>query len=164
MKITVSLRDVVDELELLSEERTAFLNKRTGDLITVSEEELSAAEDEEDLADHPEWQQEMIAKAREVIESDDYLPLPSKFDINEYKIMEDFCYSIQDGRVGGNLLHAIRGSGAFRRFKDGIRSLGIEEDWYRFRTQALETIAVAWLEENEIRYTRNEEGSQNQSL
>jgi hypothetical protein len=151
----VSLRDIINELEMLTEERTVFLNKRTGELIVLSEEELSAAEEGADLGDFPEWQQELIVKAREVVESDDCLHLPSKFDINDYKIMEDFCYSIQDRTVGDTLLSAIRGSGAFRRFKDKIRSLAIEEEWYRFREKALEAIAIAWLEENQIVYTRD---------
>lgn len=156
MNAAVSLRDIINELEMLTEERTVFLNKRTGELIVLSEEELSAAEEGADLGDFPEWQQELIVKAREVVESDDCLHLPSKFDINDYKIMEDFCSSIEDQRVSDTLVRAIRGRGAFGRFKDQIRSLGIEEDWYWFRTSALEAIAIAWLEENQIAYTRDE--------
>jgi hypothetical protein len=154
MNAAVSLRDIVDELEMLSEERTVFLNKRTGELIALSEEELSAAEDGTDPADFPEWQQELIEKAREVVASLDYLHLPSKFDINEYHIMEEFCHSLEDPTASDALLHAIRGRGAFRRFKDHIRFLGVEEDWYRFRTTALEAIAISWLEENQIPYKR----------
>ncbi len=155
MKAAVSLRDIVNELAMLSEERTVFLNKRTGELIALSEEELSAAEEGDDLADYPKWQQELIVTAREVVESDNYLHLPSKFDINEYKIMEDFCSSIKDETISDTLLRAIRGSGAFRRFKDRIRCFGIEEDWYRFREKALETIAISWLDENQIAYVRD---------
>jgi len=151
---TVSLRDIVNELEMLSEERTVFLNKRTGELIALSEDELSAAEEGADLANYPEWQQELIVRAREVAESDDCLHFPSQFDINEYKIMEDFCSSIEDQRLSDTLTRAIRGQGAFRRFKDQLRSFGIEEDWYGFRTSALETIAISWLEENHIPYKR----------
>ena len=155
VKAAVSLRDIVNELEMLSEEHTVFLNKRTGELIALSGEELSAAEEGADLADFPEWQQALIVKAREAAESDDYLHLPTKFDINEYKIMEDFCCSIKDETISDTLLRAIKGSGAFGRFKDRIRFLGIEEDWYRFREKALEAIAIAWLEENRIVYTRD---------
>ena len=51
VKAAVSLRDIVNELEMLSEEHTVFLNKRTGELIALSGEELSAAEEGADLAD-----------------------------------------------------------------------------------------------------------------
>ena len=40
------------------------------------------------------------------IDSDDYLPLPSKFDIDEYHIMEDFCCSVVDDEIRGKLFPA----------------------------------------------------------
>jgi hypothetical protein len=157
MKAIVSLKDIIDEMDTLSDELSGFLNRRTGELITLTSEELSAAEDrdEEDIDEYPEWQQEMIVKAREVIDSDDYLPLPCKFDIHEYRIIEDFCYSLADDMIKENLLHKIKGSGAFRRFKDTIREYGIEKEWYRFRQEELEKIAIDWLEANQISYTKD---------
>ena len=155
MKTIVSIKDVVNEMDILSDEHSAFLNRNTGELVTLSDEELSAAEEDDDIVDYPEWQQEMIIKAKEVISSDDYLPLPSKFDIHEYHIMEDFCYSVVDDKIRERLLDKIRGRGAFRRFKDAIRNSGIEEEWYRFRQEELEKIAVDWLEANQIPYTKD---------
>jgi hypothetical protein len=154
MKTIVSIKDVVYEMDVLSEEHSAFLNRRTGELVTLSIEELSAAEEDDDIDDYPEWQKEMIIKAKEVISSDDYLPLPSKFDIHEYHIMEDVCCSVEGDKIRGELLDKIRGRGAFRRFKDAIKSHGIEEEWYRFRQGELEKIAIEWLEGNHISYTK----------
>lgn len=155
-KVIVSIKDVVDEMDVPSDEHSAFLNRHTGELVTLSREELSAAEDDDDIGDYPEWQKEMIIKAKEVIASDDYLPLPSKFDIHEYKIMEDFCYQVTDDKISGDLLNEIRGGGAFRRFKDAIQRNGIEEDWYSFRQEALEEIAIDWLKANKILYVKND--------
>jgi hypothetical protein len=90
----------------------------------------------------------MIIKAKEVISSDDFLLLPSKFDIHEYHIMENFCCSVEGDK--------IRGRGAFRRFKDAIKSHGLEEEWYSFRQETLEKIAIDWLEGNHISYTKAE--------
>ncbi len=66
--------------------------------------------------------------------------------------MEDFCYSFDDQRIRGDLLDKITGRGAFRRFKDVIHFLGIEDEWYRFREDALRRIARDWLEENGIAF------------
>jgi hypothetical protein len=44
------------------------------------------------------------------------------------------------------LLHAIRGSGAFRRFKDAIHRKEIQDDWYRFRDESIKDIAIDFLE------------------
>jgi len=156
MKTIVSIKDVVNEIDALSEEHSAFLNRRTGELLTLSTEELSAAEEDDGIDDYPEWQQDMIIKAKRVISSDDYLPLPGKFDIHEYHIMEDFCCSVEDDKIRGELLDKIRGRGAFRRFKDALHIIGIEDEWYRFRQGELEKIAIAWLEENQISYTKAE--------
>jgi hypothetical protein len=52
------------------------------------------------------------------------------------------------------LLNALHGSGAFRHFKDTAHRLGIIDQWYRFRNEALEEIAIDFLDANEIAYTR----------
>ena len=157
MKALVSIKDVVNEMYALSEEHSAFLNRYTGELITLSGEELSAAEEDDDnIVEYPEWQQEMINKAKEVISSDDYLPLPTKYDINEYRIMEEFCCSVVDDEIKERLLDKIRGRGAFRQFKDAIHMNSIEEQWYRFRQEELEKIAIDWLEANQISYAKDE--------
>lgn len=162
MAVTVKLADVVDHLEMLSDESVAYLNKRTGELYWLSEEELFTIEEDEeddedeDLVDEPEWLREAKLKAKEVTESDDWLALPSKFDIHEYGIMEEFCRSIEDEEMSKGLVHQIRGSGAFRRFRNAITLIGLEQAWYHFRASALERIAVDWLEENQIAYSRDE--------
>jgi len=155
MKAIVSIKDIINEMDVLSDEHSAFLNRHTGELVTLSSEELSAAEEDDNIDDYPEWQQDMIIKAKEVITSDDYLPLPSKFEIHEYHIIEEFCYSVVDDEISGDLLDKIRGRGAFRRFRNAIQMHGIEEEWYRFRQGELEKIAIDWLEVNQIPYTKD---------
>jgi hypothetical protein len=158
MKVTVSLKDVINEMDVVSDEHSAFPNRQTVELVTLSREELSAAEEDDDIVNYPEWQQEMIVKAREVISSDDYLPLPSKFDIHEYHIMEEFCCSVEDDKIRGALLDKIRGQGAFRRFKEAIHTNDMEDEWHRFRQEELKIIAIDWLEINQIPYAKNEVG------
>jgi len=159
MEPLVRLKDVIQEMDGLSDEYRAFLNIRTGEFITLSDEELSAAEEGKNVEDFPEWQQEMIQKAGEVLLSDDYRELPGKFDIHEYSIMEKFCYAVEDDDLSRRLLNSIRGRGAFRYFKDTIHDYGIAEDWYEFREQAFMSIARDWLESHNIAYSDdNEEG------
>ncbi|MGA3282478.1 MAG: hypothetical protein ABSD50_16030 [Smithella sp.] len=47
MKAIVSIKDVVNEMDGLSDEHSAFLNRYTGELVTLSMEELSIAEEDE---------------------------------------------------------------------------------------------------------------------
>jgi hypothetical protein len=153
----VSLKSVVQEMDVFSDEYHAYLNKRTGELVTISDEDIGIVERDEKLGSYPKWQQNVIRKTKEVLGSKDYLSLPSRFEIHEYNLMERFCYSVGDEKLRNKLLYQIRGAGAFRRFKDAIHEYGIADDWYRFRQAALEEIAVEWLEAEKIPYTRDDE-------
>lgn len=152
----VSLRRVVDEIELLMDGCTAYLNRRTGDLFALQDEEAELVEDDADLTDFPAWQQDEVLRIREILESEDWLPLPTTFDIHEWAIMDAFSRSMDDADLGDELQSAIRGAGAFRHFKNTIYRLGIEKSWYRYRTEALDRIAIDWLDEHQISYTRDD--------
>ncbi len=156
MSLPVKLKDLVDALEMAGYEHRQYLDKRTGEVIVLTKEEMSAAEEDEDPADFPDWQQESILKAQEVLETDHYLELPTQFDIHEYKIMEDFCLSFKDRQIGNDLHRRIKGSGAFGRFKDAIHSLGVADAWYAFRAAEFERIAIEWLELEGISYSRDD--------
>lgn len=157
MEPVIRLKDFIQEMDLVGDEAKAFLNIRTGEFVTLSIEDLGAAEDGWDAEGAPEWQQEVMRKAEEVVSSDDFKELPDKFEIDEYRIMESFCESREAEAQRWRLLDNIRGRGAFRRFKDTIYDLGIEEEWYRFRDQAFKEIAIGWLEGYQVAYT-DEEG------
>ncbi|HKO96815.1 MAG TPA: UPF0158 family protein [Pyrinomonadaceae bacterium] len=157
MSLPVTLKDVVEAFEVGNDECSNYLDKRTGEIFLITNEEMSAAEEDELVSDYPEWQQDSILKAREILESDEFVALPGQFEIDEYSIMERFGQEYEDRRTSAELLRSIRGQGAFRRFKDTVHELGIQDAWYEFRRQAFEEIAVEWLETNQIPYTRDDE-------
>jgi len=152
MTVVVSLRDFVDEMQMLSDEEHAYLNKVTGELTTITNDDIAVIESGDDWSDYPEWQQSEFQNATEVLSSDDYVELPSKFEIHEYKMMERFCLSISDEKIRYVLLSKIHGSGAFHRFKETIYRYGIEEDWFRFKDNAYKEMAIAWLRSHGFEY------------
>ena len=149
----VSLRDLVDEMQMISSNNSAYLNKVTGEIVMITIEDIRAVENEDDFSQRLEWEQKNFDQAKEVLSSDDHLELPSQIEIHEYAIMEDFCIAYPNEAMSEDLLDLIRGSGAFRRFKNYINRHGIEQDWYNYRDNAYKEIAIAWLEENGITYT-----------
>jgi hypothetical protein len=153
MAITVKLDDIIEGMEFQTEVTTSYLNKKTGKVVTITDEEFSAAEDDEPIEDFPEWEHENIEAAKEILETDDYIPLPSKFDIHEYAIIERFCLSIDDDEVSETLYRSIKGKGAFRRFRANIQRFNIEDDWYKYRDKAIKQIAIDWCEANDIKCT-----------
>ena len=93
-----------------------------------------------------------MTKARDVLESEQFLQLPAPFDVHEWAIMERFAHSRSTPKERDKVLSAIHGSGAFRKFRHAIQQLGIQDDWCGFRQAAFEEIAKAWLEAHSIRY------------
>jgi Uncharacterised protein family (UPF0158) len=154
MAVTVSLSDVTEQMDLTTDEATAYINRKTGELITLTHEEFALAEDPDEAESAPQWQKELLPKAREVLASEDYIPLPSKFEIHEWSIMERFARSLTDAAVSDELDAALHGRQAFRRFKDAVHRLGIVDEWYRFRDVALEEITIEFLEAHGIAYQR----------
>jgi len=148
--VAVSLKEIVDAMDMLSDGMFAYLNPQTGEIITLSEDDRAMVEDEEfDEDDLPQWQRDALPKIREVLESDEFLELPDKFEIHEWEIMERFALE-SGNKHREELLHAIHGEGAFRHFKRAVQRLGIEQKWFRFRESALEEIARDWLKEHGI--------------
>jgi hypothetical protein len=153
MNIKVKLKDIIEEMEIQFEESRSLLNIKTGELVLVTSEDLRAAEDEKPFDHLPEWEQENRMVAIDVVENfENYIELPTKYEINEYEIMEEFCLTISDLRKQDILLKAIKGKGVFRRFKDKIIDLGIEEQWYRFRNDCFKQIAINWCQDSNVNY------------
>jgi Uncharacterised protein family (UPF0158) len=147
MGATVSIREVVEAFETASDEMSSYVNRATGQVITVTHEDLRLAE-EESAPDMPAWQRDAVTEAKAILDSEDWLQLPSKFDIHEWEIMSDFGRSLSTESERAAVADAIRGSGAFRNFKATVRRLGIEATWFAYKTRTLEIIARDWLEEH----------------
>jgi hypothetical protein len=153
MAVVVSLRDFVDEMQTLSNEVRAYVSQSTGEVISVTNDEFSIVEENNgDWSEYDKLEQEFFQKVEKIVSSDEFLELPNQYEIHEYEIMERFCLSIADEKVSDVLLDKIRGSGAFRRFKDTVYRYGIEKDWFRFKDEAYKEIAVSWLESHGFEY------------
>ena len=69
--------------------------------------------------------------------------------------MKRFAESLDNEKDCDDLLDAIDGRGAFRLFKTAVARRGLREVWFKFRNDALAEIAIDFLEENRIPYTRD---------
>ena len=149
----VKLTELIDALDTTSEESTSYLDRETGETLIVSDEDTMAFEDGE--GDLPEWQQEYLVKIRPILEEsalERYVDLPPKFDFHEYAHMEKFVASLSDGTARELLWTAIKGSGAFRRFRDGIHRLGVADDWYRYKNAAMKQFIIEWCDDENVPY------------
>jgi RimJ/RimL family protein N-acetyltransferase len=144
----IKLKDIVEEMEIHSDEVSSYLNKKTGEIYWLREEEKRSVDDENIF----DIEVEVIEKAEEILYNDNWIQLPTKFDIHEWGIMNDFCYTVRDDYLRDGCLKAIHGSGAFRMFKDYIYRYDLREKWFKFRENAYREIAKDWCERNGIEY------------
>jgi hypothetical protein len=150
MPLPVSLEQVADELDCLMEGMTAYIHRETGEVLSLSKAELAIAEGEED--DDLGLDEEERAKLQEVVDSDKWVALPDQFEIHEWEIMRSFADTIEDERLQREILRALAGRGAFRRFKDTVADHGIRDRWFEFKKKALMEIARETLDRARIPY------------
>ena len=148
----VKLSDIMDGLESVGDEMRAYLDKQMGNVVFLMDDELVAAEDDEELTDCDQWEQESTEQAKAVLADDGerFLALPDRFDINEWDMMRDFALSLDNEGHSEALLNAIHGRGAFRYFKDRIYELGLADAWHTFREGKYRQIALDWCQDNGI--------------
>jgi hypothetical protein len=150
MSPTVCLNDIVEALEIQFDESSSFLDRDTGQVQTVSHDILRHAEAGDAEPDLPEWQEHEWEIAKQVVSTNRFQELPTKFEVHEWAIIQEFSRSVESDRIREDLLRVIHGAGAFRNFKDTVRRHGIEPAWFAFRAEALRQIALDWCEENHI--------------
>ena len=133
-KPRLKLSIIMDAIEGASDEWQYFYDLKAHKSIWLSQ--YSSVDDEEE---------------RELLEEEPerFILLPSKYEIHEYSIMEEFVESLPKGTVQNQLFNAIQGRGAFRRFKDGVNRLGIAKQWYDYQEKAYRELAIRWCEDNE---------------
>jgi hypothetical protein len=123
MPLPVSFDEVASEMLLQSDLIHAYLNRITGEVISINDEERRLVERGYDPDDVPEWQRDVLPKVQAVLESDDFLALPSQRDIHEYEIMERFCHSVENDDHRAQLLTPY-GQGRLRAISPNQRTLG----------------------------------------
>lgn len=149
----VKLSAVLEAIELQTEETAYYFCTETGEVIMITLEEMGMAERGDSLDPYPEWLQGQVQLAEEVLDNEDlFIPLPSRYEVNEYEIMESFALSIESQKVSDTIYDALRGKGAFRRFKDLVAQYNLIDQWYQYRDNAYGKIAIEWCQSHGLDY------------
>ena len=149
MSTKISLNEVVEAFDTLADGVDCYLNRTTGQICPVTDDDRFLVESAKSPENLPQWQREALPLIREVLDSSDWLKLPDRYQIHEWSIMDRFCRT-QDSEARDELLDAIHGRGAFRAFRAAVERLGLRGSWFAYRRHALEEIASAWLEEHDL--------------
>lgn len=128
----VKLTEVIDALDFTNDEIEYYYNPDNGEIY------MANIGDDEDLNED-----ELFEKS---------IMLPTRYDINEYEMMENFAEIIEDTRLQNQLYISLNGSGAFRKFKDTCINFDIIDDWYKFRNERYKELAINWCKDNNIEF------------
>lgn len=132
----VCLRHVADLAGSVPDTWTVHVDRVTGEVVTLGSD-LDGLDD-------------MAADRERVEGSRDFVAMPSRYDLDEYRIMARFAESHPEPAIGNALSRAISGKGAFRRFKDTTHRLGVSKQWYAWRDRAIARIVADRLESEGI--------------
>lgn len=144
----VKLSELAEEMDIQMDEFRSFVHRESGKIYMLPEESFAMAEEEPEEGDEPED----VKLALDILSNfDKYVELPDQHEINEYNMMEQFSF-LQEEEIQNQLLQAISGRGAFRRFKDLIIDLDIRDDWFAYRDGCYKKIAVEFCEHYNIPY------------
>jgi hypothetical protein len=156
MKPPAKLSELTSAIDLECEEYCSLFDRDTGRIVAVDSKILRAVEEceEDNLTDLPEWQKQEIEIARDIANAPEgrFIAPPNKFDFDEYQHMERFILSLSDEEAVAQLWNAIKGSRAFRHFKDVLYRLGIQDQWFRYRDGAMKEYVIEWAEAHDVPY------------
>jgi hypothetical protein len=173
----ITLKDLADAFDNVSDEMSGFLDLESGEVLFIFSDtareleqvyealpaSLANATDEEQRAAILAVIEEEgidVADEDSILEADAidrglgtrYVALPEADSRLGYRDMEAFIETVTDARLQSRLDRAIRGRGAFRRFKDELRDAeaDVEQRWYAFKQARLEERAREWLADEGI--------------
>ena len=170
------LADLADALDMANMEMKAYLDLETGEILYVSddarrelesvyetmpEETWNASEEEQRVAfaaaleayGPVDVEEEELVDAYAVEQGLDtrFVELPEADTRASYRDMEAFVDTVTTPRLQRRLDTAIRGRGAFRRFKDELFSDPAErERWFAFKQERLSDRIREWLADERI--------------
>lgn len=133
--VSLKLSTVLEGFERISQFNEIFININTNEIIEINElypiEKLNY---------------------EEFAYNDDYISLPSQFELHSYEIMEKYIETLIDSDLINKLTNAIKGNHPFRKFKDTLIKNNQIESWYKFEREALLFKARDFLLDNDIDY------------
>lgn len=169
-RLRINLSDLEVAFDTNFEEMTYFLDLETGAVVLVTgetrqtleeiyEEIPEGADAERAFAaalaarNLQDWEAEEVQQA-DAVESGfgtRYVKVPPVETRDAYRDMEDFIDTMTNERLRDRLADAIRGRGAFRRFKNVLGYYPAEEQrWFAFRDARMRERILAWLDEERI--------------
>ena len=134
-KVNADLEELCYVFEDSSIDHRYYLDLETGEIIFIS-----------DCFMDPMEKEELDEKVEDGL-GERYISIPAPDSHEGYEDMVDFIETVGDQNLEEKLSIAVRGSGAFRRFKDVVLSSPEEKErWFKFKETKLKERIKEWAE------------------
>ena len=134
---SISLEDIINELELISDDGLSFLHKLSGELIHLSSHELKNP-----IKAKTDSSKEDFTEA-------DYLKLPTKNEINEHNLILTFLSNNPNKKVNEEITNLEKDHNAnYWQLRNVILHYNIGNEWYIYKREAFLKIAIDWCNKN----------------
>lgn len=140
----VLLEDLIEAIEYEGELLKHYYNKKTGVIVYEEDESTSLykVSDIDHIEDFEEWEQELIYSLCDIKNNpQDYIPLPNINELDEYKLMVEFCNI-------NNKKELVKDN--IREIRRAIEDSELINEWYKFRENKEKEIAINWCKINNI--------------
>lgn len=137
MKIAIDMSFLLDALEDHSGTATFYLNKKTGEIIRVSE--YDTEDEKKPIYDQID------------AEPDRYVHIEPQSSRKGFEIMEDFVATLPDGEEKRTLERALSWQKPFSNFKNALREMPeLGKRWLDYHDRRMMETAREWLESEGI--------------
>lgn len=134
---SISLEDIVNELELISDDGLSFLHKLSGELIHLSSYELK------------NLSKAKIDSSNESFTESDYLKLPAKNEINECDLMLNFLRHNPISSISEEIANLEKDHNTnYWQLRNLILHYNIGNEWYKYKREEFQKIAIEWCNKN----------------
>ena len=153
----VDIQKIVDELQMRFMDTTVYYNKQTGETLSIQDDDFRIVEEddfENNIQSYPEWQREHLKEVYDLLYNDveNYIALPNNFEIKDSDIMEEFIENVSNNNKRIQLENCMWQKGMYRKFKDKLIEIGLENEYYKFYDEKLKEIAIEWCNDNNLEY------------
>jgi len=136
----IELDEIIEYLEIASGVQEVYFNKKTDQRIYYSESTGEIFLADPNISENKEMDEDKFDYITE--EDKNWVKFPDQYEVNDWEIMEKFCYQIKDENLKIEALNAIHGNGAFRKFKELMSKRGKLDDWDKYQEKEYKRIAI----------------------
>lgn len=153
----VDIQKIVDELQMIFMDTTVYYNRQTGETLNIQYDDFRIVEEddfENNIQSYPEWQREHLKEVYDLLYNDveNYIALPNNFEIKDSDIMEEFIETVSNNNKRIQLENCMWQKGMYRKFKDKLIEIGLENEYYKFYDEKLKEISIEWCNDNNLEY------------